>query len=268
MATESEKCVDELLIKLSHIDALTPKLENDDDIQKGRVILAETQQFVDNNKCIIPAYTLKKVTDSLKNLEMKLSESQKSKLQFKFNFSNDRKVEIKSQATPLVSNDGEPKISKAFFGFRNVTAQELCLKHDEVDCKDVSLLDLEKCQVKIHGLANTVYIRNLKNTEVEVYLACRAISVINCENCRFKLICQQLRIDSTQSSIFETFTSARSMLESSKELVFKRLNFDDCPDIKDLLERANFQELLNNWDCIDDFDWLSPNTPSKNFTLM
>lgn len=67
------------------------------------------------------------------------------------------------------------------------------------------------------------------------------------------------------------FTSARSMLESSSELTFKCLNLGETSQrdmMDELFERAKFDKTKNNWRCIDDFDWLSSNVPSKNFKVI
>lgn len=286
MGSESERCVDELLKRMTLVDETTNRLENTDDKQtseclfgEGRVVLTETQTFLDNNKSIIPGYTLKKITDSLRRLEEKLNVSQKSKLKFRFNSAPQEanSIEPATVSIPPQHNKEPDKIdsSTPTCGFKNLINQELILSCEEVRYKDVSLQNLEGCKVRIYGLANTVYIRNLKNSKVEVCLACRAISIIDCVNCDFMLVCQQLRIDSTHETDFEVYTSARSMLESSDKLQFKCLKLGNfvseklsLKQVKELFEEANFNELQNNWNCIDDFDWLSPTSPSKNFCLV
>lgn len=280
MPSESERCVDELLIKLTKIDEFVAKLESDGSrdelLNEARALVTDTQVYLDNNRSLIPAYSLKKVTDSLKRLEKCVDKPQRSKLQFKFKSSS--KVAIKDTLpldakVPVSDLDANllTEVSPNKLGFQSLKNQSLLLKPSEVESKDVSLIDLDGCQVSISGLVNTVYIRNLKNTSVTIILACRAITVVNCSNCDFKLVCQQLRIDTTESSEFEIFSSARSMLESSKNLKFKCINLKMAQgdtDIQELFKRANFDESKNNWRCIDDFDWLSPDIPSENFELI
>lgn len=279
MKTESELCVDKLLIQLGKIDNLVEKLtsnKSDELICEARDLSTKIQSFIDNNKSIIPSYCLKKAVDSLKRLENFINEPQKAKLKFKFKSALRTDIEPKEVSineSEIISVKDNIGVSPTSFGFKNRSNERLALEQPDVEAKDISLIDLEKCDVNIVGLANTVYIRNLKNTSVAVCLACRAITVINCTNCQFKLVCQQLRIDTTTQSTFKIYTSVRSMLESSKELEFHCLDLDSIErvgheQVIDLFNKANFNVERNNWKCIDDFDWLSPDTKSKNFSTV
>lgn len=281
MKTESELCVDALLVKTSKIEDLVEKLssERDDELLcQARDLYLNTQSFISNNKSLIPSYCLKKVTDSLRKLDSYISEPQKTKLQFKFKSVPKVVAVSPEKSLPLEENDKveinlKDSVSTPFFGFRDCQGKKLELNELEVESKDISLINLINCDVNIVGIANTIYIRNLEDTSVTVCLACRAIAVINCNNCQLKLICQQLRIDSTSKCTFKIYTSARSMLESSRELEFHRLSLDSLEDksaeqVRDLLIKANFDEQNNNWKCIDDFDWLSPDSASKNYKIV
>lgn len=279
MTSESEQCVDELLSKLSIIDKLIANFDKSNDeqlVDKSRQILLETQSYIDNNKSVTPAYILKKVTDSLKKLETRVNQPSKSKLQFKFKANPSSNNNESSIQPEYKSNVGE-KFSTEFksqplHGFQNIINENLSLSGKDVESQDISLTNLRGCSVIINGLANTVYVRELKETSVTVCLACRAITITNCTDCHFRLICQQLRIDSTLNCSFRIFTSARSMLESSKALEFEPIKLDNVDklsheQVQDLLAKAGFNESQNNWKCIDDFDWLAPDCPSKNYKL-
>lgn len=284
MATESERCVDELMLRKAKIEAIIEELDktgsNAPVMADVRNILLDNQLFIDNNKSIIPSYCLKQMTGSLKRLQAHLDrDASIPKFQFK------SKPQVKSSDDQIHGRDepaghGDDKQSQAphlsatpSSGFINQDHKQLKLNAGEVEGKDISLINLSECVVTITGLANTVYVSDLNNCQVTVFVACRAITVRNCVNCRFKLVCQQLRIDSTRESKFEIFTSARSMLESSEKLEFCELILGNVSEMSEeevsqLLARANFDPSLNNWRCIDDFDWLSPNTKSKNFVLV
>lgn len=63
------------------------------------------------------------------------------------------------------------------------------------------------------------------------------------------------------------------MLETSSELSFKPLKLEELVDcdtesINRLMADNNFKWSDNNWKCVDDFDWLVPNIPSKNYKLL
>lgn len=289
MANECEACVDELLRRQLLAEQLLARFQDPNfqdetaslhTIAEARSFVLNTQTFIDNNRAVIPSYCLKKVTDVLRMLEININRPKKTNFQFKFRAPSQRIEEGNLQTTQEVvmrnsvgcSSNQHTVTTPETLGFRDKTKQTLFLNSNEVHSKDVSLINLDQCNVRITGPANTVYIRNLTNTKVTVFLACRSITITNCRDCHFELVCQQLRIDSTQTSRFDIFTSARSMLESSKALEFAELKFDsvegiESGEIDELLTVANFNKSKNNWKCIDDFDWLSSNTPSKNFKL-
>jgi hypothetical protein len=283
MVSEKELCVDELLRITSRVDELSQILStanNSELISESRAMLESTQLYIDNNKPLIPSYILKKAIDSLKRLEKQVDAANKTSVTFKFNSkpSGSRpsiEKKLSSNSGPVM-NSVESTSGKDFCGFRSRTKEDLQIAPEEIESKDVSLVDLLDCSVKVIGLANTLYIRNLQRTTVTVCLACRAITITNCSDCTFKFVCQQLRIDSTVNCSFTIFTSARSMLESSKQLTFKMLNLDELASdesigherLMEYIKRANFNEHQNNWKCIDDFDWLSPTSPSVNYKVI
>lgn len=272
MSTESEKCVDELLKRLSELDALLRELESttpdDSHMAKAREQLSTTQSFIDTNQALIPGYCRKKAFDSLKRLENIVNKSHESKIKFNFKPKSPKQASEVKEPKQQHQQQGSTftPVQITTVGFSGKTNENLALNLSEVESKDITLSQLDGCKVDIKGLANTVYISYLKNTMVSVSIACRAVTVKGCTNCEFRLVCQQLRIDSTFDSKFEIFTSARSMLESSDKLEFRRLNLDS--EARNLMQQNNMGSNSNNWRCIDDFDWLSPNAPSQHYKLV
>lgn len=275
MTTDSERCVDDLLRRLTNVDNFLVDLESKTSDEKlmleAREQLTSTQSFIDNNQALIPGYCLKKALDSLKKLENFVNKSHESKMQFKFKPSASSPSRPKAPPSEPIDKQPESKpythtMQGDTSGFSRRNGESLELNPSEVDSKDITLSDLENCNVVIRGMANTVYISNLKNTSVSVGIACRAITVKECRNCIFKLVCQQLRIDSTFDSKFEIYTSARSMLENSNGLEFRRLHLDS--GLIESMQKCSMDSNSNNWKCIDDFDWLSPNAPSQHYKLV
>lgn len=289
---EGEQCVDDLLLKLNTINELVERFANetkacasqpqDTLIRESREALKDTQHFINENKLLIPAYCLKKVSDSMRLLEGRVNSSTKTKLQFKFKSTPNKPVDSSDAPQTTSNKSGDIEATKSnnvansddrFYGFKNLKSETLVLEVERSESRDISLIDLTDCRVQIFGQANTVYIRDLTNTSVTVCLARRAITVIGCRSSQFNLICQQLRIDSTSQCCFSIYTSARSMLEASSELIFSPISLDEISDrdtasINRLMDENKFHWIDNNWKCIDDFDWLVPSSPSKNYKLV
>lgn len=287
---DSEQCVDDLLLMLSNINKLLERFDYESKAsasrpderltQESRDALRETQHFINENKSLIPAYCLKKVSDSMRLLEDCVNASTKTKLQFKFKSSSKDTSpgSPKAPQTPVTGIEARKPTQvldsdDRFYGFKDLKSETLVLRVEQSQSRDISLLDLVDCKVQILGQANTVYIRNLTNTCVTVCLARRAVTVVGCKDSQFNVICQQLRIDSTNRCSFSIYTSARSMLEASSDLSFSPISLDKINEhvtdsINHLMDENDFKWTDNNWDCIDDFDWLVPNTPSKNYKLV
>ena len=286
MSTESERCVDKLLVEVNKMDDLSKRLEaeqTDELIEESRESITRIRTYLANNSAIIPSYIMKKISESLKRLEKQINNWSRSKLKFKFKTNssepNPSGSTVDAPSSKTKDSDAiktRPAIvTSNFLGFQNRNNEHLSLGGTEVESKDVGLVGLNNCTVTIVGLANTVYIRDLTDTSVTICVACRAINVRNCSNCKLKLICQQLRIDSTTGSEFTIFISARSMLEASTDLKFRELKLEDLykgdvteEQVRDLLKMAEFNVKQNNWKCIDDFDWLSEEVPSRNYKLL
>lgn len=276
MAAERDRCFDELVIAQGKLEDLHAALEknsnNEETIKDARALIERTSIYIESNKSSIPPYTLKKALEVLARLETQVNKVNTSKLQFKFKKSEPKSTpeSIKPKAEPKSEYTVLPR-PEAIFGLHDLSDEELELLDDKVEGKDVSLLRLNRCNVKVKGCASTLYIRDLEDCTVLVCLASRAITVANCKSCRFTLVCQQLRIDSTASSDFEVFTSTRSMMEASDKLTFRMLNIahlnETLGDTANLFENAKFDTSKNNWRCIDDFDWVSP-IPSPNYRVL
>lgn len=281
---EREEAIDELLGKMADLEELNIKYcANKTALSiadEARVVIQSTQTFIDNNKELIPGYILKRVTESMNRLQESINEDVKDKLNFKFRtIPPNSKVKPEEVEPALVVGDineldnpelTEQHLNTEFFGVRDKEEDDFYLY--DVDSKDVKLINLKSCKVVIGGLANTVYINNLNDSSVIVCVANRSITVNNCKNCDFHLICQQLRINTTLDCSFNTFVSARAMLESSRNLTFKRINLNnlgfDKARAKKIIKSAKIDDSKNNFENIDDFDWLVPNQKSDNYKII
>lgn len=289
--SDAERCVDELLGNLPRLNELIGKFEepnevSPDTIEESKKLASQITKFIEENHVThqIPPYVVEKVQNSVFKLQKLISDKDLSKFKFCFKptsvksppkstqpivTSKDVKVNDQNIVTPQESLNG--------IKIENKTEEIFVLSGNDVDDQDVTLINLENCSVSIIGKAETIYIRELDNTDVTICLAARAVTVRQCRDCRFKIVCQQLRIDETFTSRFDTFIKTRAMLESSRNLQFAPLDIDQMSaelthqkdahqTVRVLMDKMDFKQ--NNWRCIDDFDWLSPYCPSKNYVLV
>lgn len=263
--SESELCTDKLLHLTSRAELSL--VANTIDDKDASFMINEIQLYIHENKSLLPSYIIKKAVEACKKLENHLN-SGKPTSRFKFK-SAKSKSQIKSVCLES-SNQGNTSFAdddQYFFGFRNLDNQDLSLSEDEVDSKDIRLVNLKNCTILLKGFINTVYIKNLDSCRVEVILSSRAISIIDCNDCTFDIVCHQLRINTTKDCDLNLFVSSRSMLESSKNLTYSKLEFKGDKHGQ-LFSRAGFNPEQNNWKLIDDFDCLNPKEKSGNIRII
>ena len=71
-------------------------------------------------------------------------------------------------------------------------------------------------------------------------------------NSRISIECQQLRMHTSSDLKLKMKCSTRAIIEDSKNIVFTRLEKDQAED---------------TWKNVDDFNWLSKETSSPNFSF-
>lgn len=151
-------------------------------------------------------------------------------------------------------------------GFHGKKLEKLRMDYDQVNAKDVQLTKLEYCQVKIYGCPATLYMTLLENCEIFCGPTFASVFIESCRNCTFVLACQQLRVHSTVACKFYSYVTSRTVVESCKELQFAAYAWK-YNRMDDHFEET-FHGRPNQWNLIDDFDWLSNDIPSPNWSFI
>ena len=133
--------------------------------------------------------------------------------------------------------------------------------------RDVSVDNMTSCTVKLLGVPSTVHVTNLRDVTLLCGPVQTSVFIENCSDCTFVLACQQLRTHSTTGSNFYLKVTSKGIVEDCRELMFAPYALD-YPELSGHMEASGLSADVNNWDKIDDFNWLHTGKQSPNWSVL
>ncbi|XP_043917838.1 tubulin-specific chaperone C [Protopterus annectens] len=243
-----------------HFEAMTVKLQ-------------QLQKFLNDSVMFLPSYDLRQAQDALQNLQDAMIEKRdelmpKKKFAFKV---RKKEVSVPKEKSVLECIDGPKDKAMAptmsVCGFSNVASQNLVKFSDDVNSKDVLLSNLSDCTVKLFGAPSTLHIKNVINSKILCGPVATSVFVDECKDCVFVLACQQLRTHSTKDTSVYLHVTSRAIIEDCSDIRFAPYSWWYEGLEKDFAT-AGLQRNTNNWNCVDDFNWLSLEAHSPNWSVI
>jgi len=133
--------------------------------------------------------------------------------------------------------------------------------------RDVSLDDLSGCTVRMLGVPSTVHMTNLSAVTLIAGPVQTSVFIENCQGCTFVLGCQQLRTHATTDSKFYLKVTSKGIIEDCKGLQFAPYTLT-YPQLGQHMKVSGLSTEVNNWDKIDDFNWLYSGKQSPNWSIL
>lgn len=237
-----------------------------DDLQKLTKLVSECGGS-------LPSYELRKVQASVSQLQKKIvnvDDAAKPRGKFKFT----RKVQdvpkpnsvAQSVENPLDTPDGPAK-AKAKATISELKGMSIVLDSDQVNSKDLWLDELDNCTVYIVGIPSTIHMTKLRDCKIIGGPVLTSIFLEHCQNCSFVLGCQQVRIHKSHDCQFYLHVRSRAIIEDCSGCRFAPYNREYDRKSEEFAA-ANLDLEVNNWDQIDDFNWLSTEEPSPNWSIL
>ncbi|NXT26911.1 TBCC protein, partial [Syrrhaptes paradoxus] len=159
-------------------------------------------------------------------------------------------------------SDGPP-----LCGFSGAEDEELELGPAELLQRDVVLSELRGCRVRLRGNANTLRVRDCRGCTVLCGPISTSAVVDGCSDCLLVLACQQLRTHRTRDSQFYVQVTSRAVIEDCTKVSFAPYSWSYAGIEKDF-ESSGLDRNKNNWNLVDDFNWLATDKPSPNWSLI
>lgn len=257
--------------KLSDTDSLNKDDLRDhfDDITRDFQLL---QKILADSTMFLPLYNVKAAQDSLKNLQETIQEMQNIYLpKKKFVFKSKKKCNEKAKDCVDFPKEAQLRtivmVKELDFGFRGYSNETLIKEPGEVTGKDIGLYSLKSCTVRIFGSPSTVHITDSNNCTILIGPVSTSVFIENCSNCNFVIACQQARIHSTFESNFYLHVTSKAIIEDCKDVGLAPYNWQ-YPNIDEHFAMANIDKNVNNWNDINDFNWLVANVQSPNWSVI
>lgn len=147
------------------------------------------------------------------------------------------------------------------------TNERLVLDAENVNRNDILLSDLAQCTVRIYGTPSTLHMVNLKQCTVLVGPVTSSVFAHDCNECTFAFACQQLRLHSSTDCTIYLHVTSRAIIEDCAKIRVAPYNWS-YEDQTSHFNLAGLDPKVNNWNCIDDFNWLSSEKHSPNWSVL
>ncbi|XP_074660584.1 tubulin-specific chaperone C-like [Tubulanus polymorphus] len=245
----------------NHFDKLTVSVQN-------------LQKFLTDSTVFLPSYEVQAAQKAINKLQAAITEKRealipKKKFVFKGKLKKSAPVKVAETKTEDSVDGFRDTTNYALFecSFIDMCGQQLSKSEEEINNKDVALSNLSDCTIKLTGAPSAMHVNKLKDCVVLCGPISGSIFIDNCSNCSFVVACQQLRIHSTTDSKFYIHVTSRAIIEDCSNVEFAPYCFAyDQIDRHYLI--AGLDRKRNNWNDIDDFNWLASDTHSPNWSLI
>ncbi|XP_015607522.1 tubulin-specific chaperone C [Cephus cinctus] len=144
---------------------------------------------------------------------------------------------------------------------------QLVLDAENVNKNDVLLSDLLRCTVRIYGTPSTLHMINLKQCTILVGPVASSVFIHDCTECQFAFACQQLRLHSSTDCTIYLHVTSRAIIEDCTKIRVAPYNWT-YEDQTSHFNLAGLDPKVNNWNCVDDFNWLSSEKHSPNWSIL
>lgn len=228
--------------------------------------LKDLQKYFTSSTLFLNDRKIQNCQDTINQLITKV-EDLKSILMPKKKFGFKNKSTAVNPAKMESKVDGVVKESMKEFvytetGKRN---QIIELTSDVTNSQDLTFKDIENCVIIIKGHPGSVQLSKIKNCIIFSGPIIRSLFADNCENCTFAMTCQQLRLHSSKSCRIYIHVTSRAIIEDCSEISFAPSTYSYDGYDEDITQ-SGLDMQTNNWENIGDFNWLSTDKQSPNWS--
>eukprot|EP00041_Stephanoeca_diplocostata_P013882 m.248031 g.248031 ORF g.248031 m.248031 type:complete len:338 (+) comp19501_c0_seq18:188-1201(+) len=235
-------------------------------------------QYLTDSIRFLPTYDVQTSQQQIRRLETILTETQDDilpKKKFAFKSRKQKPNGQKQVQAPVdlaVSTKAEMGSNTSLLdSFKLVVTRKsdatIKLTAPEVSGKDVEISSLRNCTVEIAGQPNALHMRDLKSCKVCIGPVSRSLLLHECTGCEFHIACQQLRIHTSTATDFHIHVTSKAIIEDCRDLRFAKYAWT-YDGIEEDYRVSGLRRDVNNWDKVDDFNWLNPTEASPNWSIM
>ncbi|KAJ8669842.1 hypothetical protein QAD02_001101 [Eretmocerus hayati] len=252
--------------------------------------IAMLKNYLFESKIFLKVYDIRKAQETLQILENDTAQLEARLVpRKKFGFKNRRVIKKSSEQSSDVTDDlrdlkiaekmstngvGKKSNKQIYNKYGDNSCmllskvdEKLVLDAENVNKNDVLLSDLTKCTVRIYGTPNTLHMVRLVKCTVLIGPVTTSVFVDDCQDCEFAFACQQLRLHSSTSCTIYLHVTSRAIIEDCTKIHVAPYNWT-YEDQSNHFNLAGLDPKINNWSSIDDFNWLSTEKSSPNWSIL
>lgn len=238
--------------------------------------IQELQRYLTASTMFLSDFKIKSCQNILNSLTSSSDETRQRLMpKKKFGFSG-KKLLAKQQVStpaPVVAHskvDGSDigGISAAFtWTISNRRNAHIVLRGAEVNGLDITISNVHKCLIELQGHAGSVQISNASHCTLLCGPVARSFFAEQLERCTIAIACQQLRLHSSLATRIYLHVTCRAIIEDCRQIDIDVYNYDYA-ELESDYAKSGLNKSQNNYTDVADFNWLSPDVPSPNWTLL
>lgn len=234
----------------------------------------ELQKYVVTSSFFLKEFNMRKYLGIVQNLQTTCYELEDRYVpRKKFGFTkkklpkSDIQKPISLDEIDIAGKNESSKWDEKLFGFDSVQNKVLVLENEELFQRDVALRHLKNCTIGLKGVMGTLHITNLENCVVLSGPVTSSVFIEKCTNCKIITACQQLRMHSSTKCDIYLHVTSKGIIEDCSEIRTAPYNLY-YEDLEKHFNMSSLDKNKNNWDSLDDFNWLAPDVPSPNWEIL
>ncbi|KAG7222275.1 hypothetical protein INR49_027279 [Caranx melampygus] len=115
--------------------------------------------------------------------------------------------------------------------------------------------------------SHTLHLKHIDSCEILCGPVSSSVFVDQCKNSTLVFPCQQLRTHNTTDTQVYLHVTSRAIIEDCQGVSFAPFSWS-YPTLEEDFSVSGLDRDRNNWNQVDDFNWLAAGTPSPNWTVI
>lgn len=234
--------------------------------------LSEEMQTLDayftETSVTLTAYDIKKVQAAVTEIRTSYADLQdKLKPKKKFGFKGDKKKAFQKAAPVEKLEKPAPSSQESGFKISHRKNETIELNDAQISGQDVMLAELENCSIIMKSNPITLHMTHLQNCILYSGPVQTSVYMEDCNGCEFSLACQQLRAHNSINTKIYLHVTSKGIIEDCKEILVAPYNLA-YEGLNDQFAQLGLNQTINNWDQLDDFNWLASDKASPNWKVL
>ncbi|XP_055636986.1 tubulin-specific chaperone C [Toxorhynchites rutilus septentrionalis] len=234
----------------------------------------DLQRYLSTSTFFLHEYKIKVCQNTINDLCKQL-EALKNQLipKKKFGFKSKKTVKINQSGGDITdkgrdhTKDDDANRDRMKWTFCSRRNEMIVLSRTSVDDQTITASNLTNCIVRLEGHPGSLQFAKLENCLVISGPTSRSIFLDKCVNCKFVVACQQLRCHQSKACDLYLKVTSRAIIEDCNQIQVTQYN-NSYDLFEEDLSNSGLDPAANNWNELDDFNWLATDKPSPNWSVI